>query len=208
MFPVQQIHALSTYNVVGRNGTNIRSTTGAQRPRTSPVEGLHLARMDTQTARPLVFGSVPFALPAFTTGNGTGIPINVSHCDLTERPRVKSCADSFVCKIYGSRTHFLLEDIEPMEPQKFLLCRIRDGVGANDGTSSSPVLLSTHGYVWAETSEQAARLVLGTRTPAIPLPKGRPPVNTSLCMLSEAHVAAMQASVNASVAVTTSEAAA
>lgn len=67
-------------------------------------------------------------------------------------------------------------------PVKYFLCRVK----ASTRTSGVPFdVLSTHGYVWAEQESQANRMVLDTRTPVLPHPKGRPPSETTLRMVDE-----------------------
>lgn len=69
-------------------------------------------------------------------------------------------------------------------PARFFLCRVK--LNASNGPGYPHEVLSTHGYVWAEHESQANRMVLDTRTPVLPHPKGRPPADTELVMLEEA----------------------
>lgn len=68
-------------------------------------------------------------------------------------------------------------------PVRFFLCRVKTNPVRTAGYKYE--VMSTHGYVWAEHLWQANRMVLGTRTPVLPHPKGRPPVDTDLVMLEE-----------------------
>lgn len=53
--PIQQIHALSAYNVVGRLGDSLGAIRGDNGPAGNRSKGFYLAGIDTQTAPPLAF---------------------------------------------------------------------------------------------------------------------------------------------------------
>lgn len=69
-----------------------------------------------------------------------------------------------------------------MIPVRYHLARVKAAPVPSTGTYE---VLSLHGAVWAESAEQAERMVLRTRTPVIPIPKGRPPTGTELVIIDQ-----------------------